>query len=552
MLTEFLLLLLVLVVSALMIVDQTRTRDETAHADGPVFGERPAAVPPRAAVGGAFSREPTRGLTPMPGADAGRFQRPEGIGSPLGGDQRPGAVPVPDEGSGRPRAGSDLRSRIGLLIAIPVVAAIVVTLCIVRIAVVLGGTSIHSPVGSMHNGAVLSVIAAIAVLVVALALGAWATVRAARSMLSRWHGLPAGRAAGADNLDSDGDAGAAPGVFDQMRGEISRLTDNEAALRTKLDAMFVNLSHRSRSMAERQIRLIGNLEHGEQDERRLASLERMTRIASHMYRSSMNLLILAGQEPSTGSSQPVTLTHLVQAAVSDIEESERVSFDVQPDIAVRGPAAGDVVHLLAELIQNATSFSAATMPVYVTGRMVSTGGAVVDVTDHGIGMTDKELAYANWQLENPPATNIDAVKWMGLLVVARLAARHGIKVRLNQAEAGGLTALVWLPGEVLMYQAPAANPGHAAAMQRGPRAEPPPPGRLPGAQPPPYLAREDAGMMAPPPESQITTRRLPIFDDVESHWSAVQTVDPPSLGGQAPPALPQRLPTSNPGGQQEH
>jgi hypothetical protein len=422
----------------------------------------------------------------------------------------------------------------------------------VRIAVVLGGTSIHSPVGSMHNGAVLSVIAAIAVLVVALALGAWATVRAARSMLSRWHGLPAGRAAAAANLDSDGDAGAAPGVFDQMRGEISRLTDNEAALRTKLDAMFVNLSHRSRSMAERQIRLIGNLEHGEQDERRLASLERMTRIASHMYRSSMNLLILAGQEPSTGSSQPVTLTHLVQAAVSDIEESERVSFDVQPDIAVRGPAAGDVVHLLAELIQNATSFSAATMPVYVTGRVVSTGGAVVDVTDHGIGMTDKELAYANWQLENPPATNIDAVKWMGLLVVARLAARHGIKVRLNQAEAGGLTALVWLPGEVLMYQAPAANPGNAAAMQRGPRAEPPPPGRLPGAQPPPYLAREDAGMMAPPPESQITTRRLPIFDDVESHWSAVQTVDPPSLGGQAPPALPQRLPTSNPGGQQEH
>ena len=370
-------------------------------------------------------------------------------------------------------------------------------------------------------------------------------------MLSRWHGLPAGRAAAAANLDSDGDAGGAPGVFDQMRGEISRLTDNEAALRTKLDAMFVNLSHRSRSMAERQIRLIGNLEHGEQDERRLASLERMTRIASHMYRSSMNLLILAGQEPSTGSSQPVTLTHLVQAAVSDIEESERVSFDVQPDIAVRGPAAGDVVHLLAELIQNATSFSAATMPVYVTGRVVSTGGAVVDVTDHGIGMTDKELAYANWQLENPPATNIDAVKWMGLLVVARLAARHGIKVRLNQAEAGGLTALVWLPGEVLMYQAPAANPGNAAAMQRGPRAEPPPPGRLPGAQPP-YLAREDAGMMTPTAESQVTTRRLPIFDDVESHWSAVQTVDPPSLGGQAPPALPQRLPTSNPGGQQEH
>jgi hypothetical protein len=237
--------------------------------------------------------------------------------------------------------------------------------------------------------------------------------------------------------------------------------------------------------------------------------------------------------------------------VSDIEESERVSFDVQPDIAVRGAAAGDVVHLLAELIQNATSFSAANMPVFVTGRMVSTGGAVVDVTDQGIGMSDKELAYANWQLENPPATNIDAVKWMGLLVVARLAVRHGIKVRLNQAESGGLTALIWLPGDVLMYQAPGANPGNAAAMQRGPRAEPPAPGRPPGAQPP-YLAREDTGVTIPPAESPVTTRRLPIFDEMESRWSAVQTVDPPSPGGPAAPALPQRLPTSNPGGQQEH
>jgi signal transduction histidine kinase len=495
----------------------------------------------------------------MPAPDAGRFQqspRPEGIGSPLGGEPRPGGAsrpgtrPVPDEGSRRPRAGSDLRSRMLLLVAVPVVAAIVVTLCAVRIAVVLGGTSIHSPVGSMHSGAVLSVVVAGVVLVLALALGAWATVKAARSMLRRWQALPGGRAAASGGADSAGDADGSPGVFDQMRGEISRLTDNEAALRTKLDAMFVNLSHRSRSLAERQIRLIGNLEHGEQDERRLASLERMTRIASHMYRSSMNLLILAGQEPATGSSQPVTLTHLVQAAVSEIEESERVSFDVQPEIAVRGTAAGDVVHLLAELIQNAASFSAATMPVYVTGRMVSTGGAVVDVTDHGIGMTDKELAYANWQLENPPATNIDAVKWMGLLVVARLAARHGMKVRLNQAESGGLTALVWLPGEVLMHQGPAANPGNAAAMQRGQRAEAPPPGRLPGSQPA-FPAREDAGAMIPPAEGQVATRRLPIFDDVESHWSTVQTVDPPSLGGPAAPALPQRLPTSNPGSQQE-
>jgi signal transduction histidine kinase len=448
MLTEILLLLLVLVVAVLMIVDQTRTRGDSAPglADSPAYDERPVTVPASPAAGGAFSQEP---IWSVP--------------APVGAGPRPVTEPVAAGGSHRPRRA----------------------------------------------------------------------------------------AAPVDAEPADG-AGEAGGVFDQMRREISRLTANEAELGTKLDAVFANLAHRSRFIAERQIRLIENLQHGEQDERRLASLEKLSRTATRMYRSSMNLLILAGQEQSTGTNQPVPLTHLVQAAVADTEESERVSFDVQQDVAVRGPAVGDVVHLLAELIQNATSFSAANMPVHVTGHMVHTGGVVVDVTDHGIGMTDKELAYANWQLENPAGTNIDASKWMGLLVVARLAARHGVKVRLNQAEQGGLSALVWLPAETLMYSAatatanPAnpANPGNAAAAQQPPRAQPPRPA---------YAAREEAGAV-PSAEAQVTTRRLPIFDEMESRWSAsgaVQTVDPPSLGSPAPPGLPKRMPTPNPGGQQE-
>ena len=394
---------------------------------------------------------------------------------------------------------------------------------------------------------------------------------------------PAGRAAGSVGAGSVGAGSASDageGVFDQMRREISRLTANEAELGTKLNDVFVNLAHRSRLPAERQIRLVESLVRGEQDERRLASLEKMSRIATRMYRSSMNLLILAGQEPTTGSSQPAALTHLVQAAASDIEESERVSFEVQPDIAVRGPATDDLVHMLAELMQNGTSFSAANMPVRVTAHAVNTGGVVIDITDHGIGMTDKELAFANWQLENPPATTIDATKWMGLLVVARLAARHGMKVRLTQAEQGGLTALVWLPAELLTYHSPAANPGNSTAAHRAPRPEPPSqlasqppmPGPVPGALPA-YAAREDAEPVLPAGEGAVATRRLPIFDEIESRWSgagAVQTVDPPPLGGPPPmggpaplggptpmggpaaPALPTRRPPAKPGGQQEH
>ena len=106
------------------------------------------------------------------------------------------------------------------------------------------------------------------------------------------------------------------------------------------------------------------------------------------------------------------------------------------------------------------------MPVHIKGHILTSGGALVDITDRGIGMTAKEMAYANQQLDNPPAADIDVPKWMGLLVVARLAARHGIRVRLNQAELGGLTALVWLPDEILTHYSAAADPGRAAE-QRG-------------------------------------------------------------------------------------
>ena len=144
--------------------------------------------------------------------------------------------------------------------------------------------------------------------------------------------------------------------------------------------------------------------------------------------------------------------------MSEIEEYERVSLNAQPDIAVRGPAVNDVVHLLAELIENATSFSAAEMSVEISGQLLTSGGVLVDVTDRGVGMSAKEMAYANWQLENQSAKEINILKWMGLFVVARLAARHGIRVRLQQAEVGGLTALVWLPDDVIEYQGSAAAP----------------------------------------------------------------------------------------------
>jgi signal transduction histidine kinase len=556
MLTEIFLVLLVLAVAALMVVDVVRTPSESPRVptDRSGAAERPVAVPSRGPQAIAFPPERTGRVPAAPAPDPGLSQPPDSV-SP------------------------DARRYLFMLAVIPAVTAAVAAVCVVRIVALLDGTSIHSQISSVHDGAVTSVLVTSAVLVIVVALGLWATFAAARSVLRRWQRPQAGAVQEAGS--SDEIAGPAT-VFDQMRQEISRLTANEAQLRARLNILFVNLSQRSRSMVERQIRQIGNLKHGERDERRRASLAEVNRIAIHLYRNSDNLLILAGQEPSAGLNvnQPVTLTYLAEAAAAEIEEGERVSFDVQPDIAVRGPAAGDLVRVLAELIQNATSFSAADMPVHVTGRTLPTGGVLVDITDRGIGMAANEMAHANWRLEHPPATGIDVPKWMGLLVVARLAALHGIKVRLNQVESGGLAALVWLPDDVLAHQGATTSHPDGGLGGAGPApasaqaiAQDAPAGSRLAARP-----RGDetgtAGMIAPPADDLVKAVAAPIYDEVESDWfrggrqapgspdraaaavsrwsspadqgwQAAQTVGSPSSGAPTAAGLPSRLPAAN-------
>ena len=251
------------------------------------------------------------------------------------------------------------------------------------------------------------------------------------------------------DVDSSDEIGQVARAFDQVHREALRLAANEAALRGNVNAMFVNLSRRSQSLVERQISLIDDLEQGEQDAERLGSLFQMDHLATRMRRNSENLLVLAGHDSSRRWNQPVALVDILRAAVSEIEQYERVSLNVQPGISVRGHAVNDVVHLLAELAENATAFSSAETPVTVSGHLLSSGGVLLDITDQGVGMGAEEMAHANWRLDNPPVVDVAVSRRMGLFVVARLAARHGVRVRLRPAASGGLTALVWLPDEVV-------------------------------------------------------------------------------------------------------
>jgi signal transduction histidine kinase len=253
-------------------------------------------------------------------------------------------------------------------------------------------------------------------------------------------------------------------AFDEVHREAVRLAGDEAALRSNISAMFVNLSRRTQTLVERQITLIDGLEQGEQDENRLGNLFKLDHLATRMRRNSENLLVLAGQEPARRWSQPVPLVDVVRAALSEVESYERVDMQIPPGIAVAGQAVNDIIHLLAELVENAISFSSRDTKVIVTGNRIDGGGVMIGITDNGIGMTAQELSQANWRLSNPPVVDVSVSRRMGLFVVGRLALRHGVRVQLRPHDAGGLTAMVLLPEQLVGTQSQAAMPYAPPAM----------------------------------------------------------------------------------------
>jgi signal transduction histidine kinase len=255
-----------------------------------------------------------------------------------------------------------------------------------------------------------------------------------------------------DVLSTD-EIGQVARAFDQVHSEAVRLASNEAMLRNSFNAMFVNLSRRSQSLIERLVRMIDSLEQNEGDPERLSNLFAMDHLVTRMRRNSENLLLLAGHESARKWSEPVSLADVARAAVSEIEQYSRVTLKIQPGIAVTGPAVSDVVHLLAEVIENATIFSAKDTPVHVAAQELTSGGVLIEVSDNGVGIPEARLAEMNWRLDNPPVMDVSVSRHMGLFAVARLAQRHGVRVRLRPRSPHGLTTLVWLPDSVTEREA---------------------------------------------------------------------------------------------------
>ncbi|MBT2676798.1 nitrate- and nitrite sensing domain-containing protein [Streptomyces sp. ISL-14] len=248
---------------------------------------------------------------------------------------------------------------------------------------------------------------------------------------------------------------------DELRSELADSAAQLERLRDTIGSTFVNLALRTLGLVERQLTVIESLEEREQDPDRLATLFKLDHFATVMRRHSENLLVLAGTEHVQQHAGPVPLVDVVRAAVSEIERYERVRIAALPPHAhVAGFAADDLSHLLAELMENASSFSPPDLPVEVSGWLLENGEVMLSVHDEGIGMTSDRLTRLNSRLADfdPEATydqEGDDGLGLGLYVVARLAHRHGVRVQLREQKQGGVAAVAVLP-RGLLAAAPAA------------------------------------------------------------------------------------------------
>ncbi|WP_432170745.1 nitrate- and nitrite sensing domain-containing protein [Streptomyces sp. 1222.5] len=238
-------------------------------------------------------------------------------------------------------------------------------------------------------------------------------------------------------------------AFDQVHREAVRLASEQALLRGNINAIFTNLSRRNQSLIEGQLTLITDLENNEADPDQLENLFKLDHLATRMRRNGENLLVLAGEEPGRRWDQPVPLVDVLRAASSEVEQYERIELSGVPEAEIHGRAVTDLVHLLAELLENATTFSSPQTKVRVTATRLPDGRVMIEIHDKGIGLTAEDFADINHKLANPPTVDAAISQRMGLFVVGRLSDRHGVRVQLRPSgEQAGTTSLVMLPDAI--------------------------------------------------------------------------------------------------------
>jgi signal transduction histidine kinase len=330
-------------------------------------------------------------------------------------------------------------------------------------------------------------------------------------------------------------------AFDAVQDQALRLAAEQAHLRASYGDVFTNLSRRSQGLVQRQLHLLDRLERDEEDPDQLATLFQLDNLATRMRRNNENLMVLSsGSELARRPGPPVELADLLRAALSEIEQYQRVVVQPPPVLTVVGYAVRDLIRLTAELLDNATAFSAPETKVTIASRLADDGTVSIDVLDSGIGMRDEEIIEANSRLAEGGQIDVSASRRMGLFVVGRLASRHNIKVELHGGkDIAGIRATMTVPAELLTpgeaeLQPPARANGHKLStsdiVQRLAGGAAP----LSNAEPPvaeqpvsgDLVEPSHAGTLTgwwepvnpPPPVERDAHETTPIFDEMISAW----------------------------------
>ncbi|MGW4444993.1 sensor histidine kinase [Streptomyces sp. NPDC004682] len=317
-----------------------------------------------------------------------------------------------------------------------------------------------------------------------------------------------------EEIDIRAEAPAGPPAEDETGQVAEALTTvHRAALRAAMEraelasgisGVFVNLARRSQVLVHRQLSLLDSMERRSDDPDELSDLFRLDHLTTRMRRHAESLIILSGAAPGRAWRMPVSLTNVVRAAVSEVEDYARVEVRQLPAASVVGAAVADLTHLLAELVENAAQFSPPHTRVRVSGEPVG-NGYVLEVEDRGLGMGPDVLADANRRIEQSEALDLFDTDRLGLFVVSRLASRHGIKVHLRTSPYGGTTAVVLLPTALVhngpeepATEEPPALQEPRPEYARVPEAPTPPPAVAAPADRPALAERPALAVTAPP------------------------------------------------------
>jgi signal transduction histidine kinase len=331
-------------------------------------------------------------------------------------------------------------------------------------------------------------------------------------------------------LESSGDEiGQVTEAFNAVQRTAVEAAVDEARLRRGVSDVFRNLARRSQSLLHRQLALLDAMERRASEPEELEDLFRIDHLTTRMRRHSEGLIILSGESPGRGWRHPVPFVDVLRAAVAEVEDYTRIRVTTGARVALIGPAVADVIHMIAELAENATIFSPPNAPVRIHGDVVGRGYAI-EIEDRGLGIAEEKMAEINQNLAHPPQFDLSGSEQLGLFVAGQLARRHEIRITIQPSPFGGTTAIVLIPKTLVVEDgAYDVQPSVALAGERP---------RIPGgrygslgqtALTEPLGQRSALPSAAEPPASPSPVGRLPSGNGSE----------PPPAFPEAPPAFPE-------------